>query len=161
MICHPYPQMIDIKQWADQGLYDAVDRNLDRLAPEEAAIMFRILDHIQSVDRIFQHHLMGLPHTFKAARSEVMPSFETLARNARELDDWYASYVRSLCESDFRQPLDFVFTSGRPARMRRGEIILHVCLHGAYHRGAAGAVLQLQGLTPSRDAITDYLEEAA
>ena len=45
--------------------------------------------------------------------------------------------------------------------MRRGEIILHVCLHGTYHRGNAGAVLQLKGLTPSRDAITDFLEEAA
>jgi uncharacterized damage-inducible protein DinB len=45
--------------------------------------------------------------------------------------------------------------------MRRGEIVLHVCLHGAYHRGNAGAVLQLKGITPSRDAITDFLEAAA
>ena len=57
--------------------------------------------------------------------------------------------------------IDFTFTSGKPARMRRGEIILHVCLHGTYHRGNAGAVLQLKGLTPSRDAITDFLEAAA
>jgi len=43
--------------------------------------------------------------------------------------------------------------------MRRSEIILHVCLHGTYHRGNAGAVLQIKGLIPSRDSITDYLEE--
>jgi len=53
-----------------------------------------------------------------------------------------------------------VFTSGKSARMQRGEMILHVCLHGSYHRGNAGALLQLRGLTPSRDAITDYLEYA-
>jgi hypothetical protein len=35
----------------------------------------------------------------------------------------------------------------------------HVCLHGTYHRGTAGAVLQLKGLTSGRDAITDFLEE--
>jgi uncharacterized damage-inducible protein DinB len=161
MICQPYAQLIAIKRWADRGLYEAVSRNLDQLAPEEVSIMFRILDHIQSVDRIFQHHLQGRPHSFKAARSQTMPAFETLARNAKELGDWYGAYVRDLSESEFRQAVDFAFTSGKPARMRRGEIILHVCLHGTYHRGNAGAVLQLKGLTPSRDAITDFLEEAA
>jgi uncharacterized damage-inducible protein DinB len=156
----PYSQLIDVKRWADRSLYEAVSRNLDRLSNEEASIMLRILDHIHSVDRIFQHHLQGLPHTFKAPRSETVPDLQTLADGAREVDDWYASYVGSLAEKDFEQPLDFVFTSGKPARMRRGEIILHVCMHGTYHRGNAGAVLQLKGLTPSRDAITDFLEDA-
>ena len=156
-----YSQLINIKCWADRGLYDAVRRNLDRLSQEDASLMLRILDHIHAVDRIFQHHLQGLPHTFKAARSQEVPPFEGLARCARKVDDWYASYVAGLSEDDFEQPLDFVFTSGKPARMRRGEIILHVCLHGTYHRGNAGALLQLRGLTPSRDAITDYLEDVA
>ena len=69
--------------------------------------------------------------------------------------------VRGLSADDFEQPIDFAFTSGKPARMRRSEILIHVCLHGSYHRGNAGALLQLQGLTPSRDAITDFLEDAA
>jgi len=156
-----YAQLIDIKRWADRGLYDAVGQNLDRLSKEEAFIMLRILDHIHVVDRIFQHHLLGLPHTFLAARSEEMPELGALTDSASDVDDWYASYVGGLSEADFEQPVDFVFTSGKPARMRRGEIILHVCLHGTYHRGNAGAVLQLKGLTPSRDAITDFLEDAA
>jgi uncharacterized damage-inducible protein DinB len=161
MTSQPYAQLIDIKRWADRGLYDVVSRNFDRLTAEEASIMLRIFDHIHVVDRIFQHHLQGLPHRFLAARSEQMPELQTLADSAREVDDWYASYVGSLAEDDFEQPVDFIFTSGKPARMRRGEIILHVCLHGTYHRGNAGAVLQLKGLTPSRDAITDFLEAAA
>jgi len=156
----PYAQMIDIKRWADRGLYDAVSRNFDRLRPEDVSIMLRVLDHIHVVDRIFQHHLQGLPHRFLAPRSEQMPELQTLADSAREVDDWYASYVGSLAEDDFEQPVDFIFTSGKPARMQRGEIILHVCLHGTYHRGNAGAVLQLKGLTPGRDAITDFLESA-
>ena len=161
MICQPYAQLIDVKRWADRGLYDVVSRNFDRLTAEEASIMMRIFDHIHVVDRIFQHHLQGLPHAFLAPRSEQMPELQALADSAKEVDDWYASYVGVLAEDDFEQPVDFIFTSGKPARMRRGEIILHVCLHGTYHRGNAGAVLQLKGLTPSRDAITDFLEAAA
>ena len=160
MTCQPYSQLIAIKRWADRGLYDVVSQNFERLTNEEASIMLRILDHIHVVDRIFQHHLQGLPHTFQAPRSEKMPQLPGLADSVRELDDWYASYVDSLAESDFEQAIDFVFTSGKPARMRRGEIILHVCLHGTYHRGNAGAVLQLKGITPSRDSITDLLEYA-
>jgi uncharacterized damage-inducible protein DinB len=157
----PYAQLIDVKRWADLGLCEAARSNFDRLGEQEASLMLRVLDHIHTVDRIFQHHLQGLPHSFHAPRSDVMPPFQTLADGIRDADDWYAAYVGGLAASDFEQPIDFTFTSGKPARMRRGEIILHVCLHGTYHRGNAGALLQLKGLTPSRDSITDYLEDAA
>jgi uncharacterized damage-inducible protein DinB len=157
----PYAQLIDIKRWADRGLYEAVGQNSDRLSKEDTFLMLRVLDHIHMVDRIFQHHLQRLPHNFTAPRSQTMPELQVLADGMREVDDWYAAYVRGLTEDDFDQVLDFVFTSGKPARMTRGEIILHVCLHGTYHRGNAGALLQLRGLTPSRDAITDFLEDAA
>ena len=160
MICQTYSQLIEIKRWADRGLYDVVSRNFDRLTNEDASIMLRIFDHMHAVDRIFQHHLQGLPHTFKAPRSEELPELQAIADSVREVDDWYASYVGSLAEKDFEQAVDFAFTSGKSARMRRGEIILHVCLHGTYHRGNAGAVLQLKGITPSRDSITDFLETA-
>jgi uncharacterized damage-inducible protein DinB len=158
MNCQPYSQLIAVKRWADRGLYEAVSENFDRLNPEEASIMLRILDHIHVVDSIFQQHLQGLPHTFQAPRSAEVPQLQTLADSTREVDDWYESYVNGLSAEDFEEPLEFLFTSGKRARMRRGEIILHVCMHGNYHRGNAGAVLQLKGLTPSRDAITDFLE---
>ncbi len=156
----PYSQLIEIKRWADRGLYDVVSQNFGRLTTEDSSIMLRILDHIHVVDRIFQHHLRGLPHPFRAPRSEKTPEFQVLANSAKEVDEWYVSYVESLAESDFEHPVDFVFTSGKAARMRRSEIILHVCLHGTYHRGNAGALLQLKGMTPSRDSITDFLEDA-
>lgn len=156
----PYSQLMAMKRWADRGLYDAVSRNFERLTRDESSIMLRILDHIHTVDRIFQHHLQGLPHDFRAPRSESLPELQALASSTREVDDWYASYVHRLAESDFEQPVDFVFTSGKAARMRRGEIILHVCMHGNYHRGNAGAVLQLKGIRPSRDSITDFLENS-
>ena len=160
MTGHPFSRLVDYKQWADRGLYDVVGRSLDRLDTQDRAIMLRILDHIHVVDKIFQHHLLGLPHAFKAPRSEAMPDLQVLARSMREIDDWYASYVRSLPANDFDQPVDFVFTNGTPARLRRGEIILHVCLHGTYHRGNAGIVLQKNGIAPNDDRMTDFIETA-
>ena len=109
---------------------------------------------------IFQHHLEGLPHTFKAARSKQISDFEVLASSVREVDDWYASYAARLPARDFDQSVDFVFTNGSAARMRRGEIILHVCLHGTYHRGNAGLVLYKNGIAPNDDRVTDFRERA-
>jgi hypothetical protein len=51
-----YSQLIEMKRWADRGLYAAVRQDFDRLSPEESAIMLCIFDHIHTVDRIFQHH---------------------------------------------------------------------------------------------------------
>ncbi|MGJ7604708.1 DinB family protein [Variovorax sp. LT1R20] len=155
---HPYAQLVAMKRWADHGLYEAADRNLGKLSPQDAFLMRRVLDHMHAVDRIFQHHLQGLPHTFRAARSEALPEIAALASGTREVNDWYVAYVDSLAATDADEPIDFIFTSGKPARMTRGEIILHVCLHGSYHRGNAGALLQLRDITPSRDGITDFFE---
>src|SRR5215510_11720763 len=161
MIANQYSQLVSYKRWADRGLYDVVGRKLEQLNPPEAAVLLRILDHIHVVDRIFQHHLQEVPHAFHAPRSEQIPAFQALADGVREIDNWYVSYVDSLAESDFEQPVDFLFTSGKAARMRRGEIILHICLHGTYHRGNAGILLQKNGISPNEDRLTDFLETAA
>lgn len=89
----PYSQLIAMKRWADRGLCEAVSRNIERLTREEASLLLRILDHIHALDRIFQHHLRGLPHGSRAPRSATRPDLQALASGTREVGDWYASYV--------------------------------------------------------------------
>jgi uncharacterized damage-inducible protein DinB len=161
MTANPYSMLIRCKQWADRGLHETIARNFERLDAQDAVIVPLILDHIHVVDRIFQHHLRGVPHQFHAPRSDVTPGIKELAEDAREVDAWYVSYVDRLSAADFDEPVDFVFTSGAPARMTRGEIILHVCLHGTYHRGNAGVLLQKSGSSPYKDGLTDFLEATA
>jgi len=156
-----YSQLVAYKRWADRGLYEVIGRSFERLDAQDAAILMRVLDHIHVVDRIFQHHLRGAPHAHQAPRSEQIPELEALAENVRKLDDWYVAYAADLTARDFEEPVDFVFTSGKPGRMRRGEIILHVCLHGAYHRGNVGVLLHKNGVAPNDDRLTDFLEVAA
>jgi uncharacterized damage-inducible protein DinB len=155
---YPYALLTRYKQWADCGLHEVVARNLDRLEAQDAMILVRILDHIHVVDRIFQHHLQGTPHAFSAPYSNDMPDFQRLADAVELVDDWYASYARALSADDLEQVVEFVFTSGAPARMTRGEMILHVCLHGSSHRGTASFLLQKNGITPHKDRMTDFVE---
>lgn len=159
MTSQAYSELIRYKQWADGGLLDVIAANLDTVDAPDAEILLRILDHIFVVDQIFQYHLRGLPHAFEAPRSRNLPAFHVLASGMKGMDDWYVSHVDGLADSDFDQSLDFVFTNGSPAHMRCGEILLHVCLHGTYHRGNAGVVLQKHGVAPNDDRMTDFLEQ--
>jgi uncharacterized damage-inducible protein DinB len=160
MTSHPYALLTRYKRWADRGLHEVVAANRDRLAAEDAMILVRILDHILVVDRIFQHHLEGVPHPFQAPYSKELPDLPTLTDEARHVDDWYASYAGHVSARDLDEPVEFVFTNGAQARMSRGEIILHVCLHGTSHRGNASFLLQKNGILPHKDRMTDFIETA-
>jgi hypothetical protein len=83
MTHQPYSLLARSKQWGARGLYEMVAQNIGQLDGDEAFLVMRILDHIHVVDRIFQHHLEGRPHGFKAARSAVMPELAHLAEDAR------------------------------------------------------------------------------
>src|SRR5699024_6477679 len=137
MMQTPYAQLLGMKRWADHDLYGVVSRNLDRLSDEDTDLMLRILDHMSVVDRIFQRHLQGQPHSFQTPRSETVPYLRELKGRIEEVDDWYLSYVTNLEGRDFEQEVRFAFTNGQRVTMCRGDILLHVCLHGAHHRGNA------------------------
>lgn len=154
-----YVQLMLHKRWADQELCSAIADGLGLLDQSTDTYLRMIMDHIHSVDVIFQHHLTGRPHGYRAPRSDTLPDWDALFPQIRRLDDWFCEYAWSLPSAAWHEPLDFTFTSGRPARMRRDEILLHVSVHGTYHRGNAGVLLQQKALAPGRNSITDYLED--
>ena len=149
--------LIGYKRWADGGLYRVVAGQLDRLPDFDRDVLLQVLDHMHAVDRIFQHHLLDQRHGYQRARSPEPMPFAVLAERARELDDWYVDYVGAVPADGMDDTVDFAFTNGAPARMRRGDMLLHVALHGTYHRGNAGILLQKNGVLPNDDRLTDFL----
>lgn len=153
-----YRTLMYYKRWATNGLNSVIADNLDRIPADEHALVLRLLDHIQAVDEIFSHNLEGLPHAYKAARSAELPSFDALARKARLSGDWYADYADGLAPKRVDEVLDFAFSNGEPASMTRGEILLHVAMHAAGHRGQVALLLQKNGIQPWPDRLTDFLK---
>src|SRR5262249_3660978 len=149
--------LIHYKKWADGGLYRVVAEHLDGLADFEKFVLLRALHPMHAVDRIFQPHLLGKRHGWeRPGPREPMP-LPVLAEQVRELDDWYVDYVAALPEDRIDETIDFAFPNGAPARMRRADMLLHVVLHGTYHRGNAGILLQKNGVAPNDDRLTDFL----
>ncbi|HEX6956599.1 MAG TPA: DinB family protein [Ferrovibrio sp.] len=159
----PYRLMIRQKRWATDGLNRVVTETLDRIPADDRVLILRLLDHVQAVDEIFCAHLQMRPHGYQAPRSPELPSLETLAARARAIADWYVGYAEALTSKQADERIAFTFANGEPARMSRGEILLHVATHAAGHRGQAALLLQKNGIQPFGDRITDFLqaEEAA
>lgn len=157
MFTLPYRTLIHQKRWATNGLNAVIAENFDRLAADERILILRLLDHIQVVDEIFRHNLEARPHGYGAPRSAALPALDTLAANARATADWYADYADALKPEEVDEALAFSFANGRPARMTRGEMLLHVALHAAGHRGQAALLLQKSGIEPWPDRITDFM----
>jgi uncharacterized damage-inducible protein DinB len=157
MFTLPYRTLMHYKRWATNGLNSVLAENLERIAADERTLVLRLLDHIQVVDEIFSHNLEGHPHGYRAPRSAELPSFDVLANKARATADWYAAYADSLLPGEVDEALAFSFANGEPARMTRGEILLHVAMHAAGHRGQVALLLQKNGIQPWPDRITDFL----
>jgi uncharacterized damage-inducible protein DinB len=157
MFTLPYRTLIHQKRWATNGLNAVIAENFERLAADEQVLIRRLLDHIQVVDEIFRHNLEARPHGYGAPRSSELPSLQALAASARATADWYADYADALKPEEVDEALAFSFANGKPARMTRGEMLLHVAMHAAGHRGQAALLLQKNGIQPWPDRITDFI----
>jgi uncharacterized damage-inducible protein DinB len=154
----PYRTLTQYNRWSTNKLYDVVAENLGRIVETDRVLILRLLDHIHTVDEIFSRNLEGRFHGHLAPKSVELPTFEGLERAARSIGAWYIDFVEKLAPEWVDEPINFVFSDGKPARMTRGEMLLHVAAHGTYHRGNVGLLLQKNGVAPNGDRITDFLE---
>jgi uncharacterized damage-inducible protein DinB len=161
MFTLPYRTLIHQKRWAINGLHAVIAENFDRVPADDQVLIRRLLDHVQVVDDIFRHNLEARPHGHVAPRSPELPSLEALAESARVTADWYVDYADALKPEEVDEPIAFCFASGKPARMTRGEILLHVAMHAAGHRGQAALLLQKNAIVPWPDRLTDFLGSGA
>jgi uncharacterized damage-inducible protein DinB len=144
------------KTFANAALLDTLE-GFVKTHPEENVMCRRTLNHALVVDRVFKGHLTGEPHGMTATNTPETPSLDELRAAVTAMDQWYQSYVAALAPEALAEPVAFVFTDGQHGRMTRDEILHHVALHGAYHRGNVGQVLRGLGIKPSPDTLTSFL----
>jgi len=147
------------KAWANAELFTA----LGQLAPAHAEPLhtcIRTLNHIYVVDRLFRARLAGEPAPFHATNTKETPTLAQLRADVEATDAWYVDYTARLTDATLAQVLDFTFADGDAGRMSVEEILLHVSLHGGYHRGNVGQVLKSIDVAPPRDLYTKFLHQS-
>jgi uncharacterized damage-inducible protein DinB/putative sterol carrier protein len=146
------------KAQANDEILAAMQLFDDASLAKEVAI--RVLSHVYVVDQIFAANLTGTEHGHTSANKGHAPTLEELSDAIKISDQWYVDYVSRLEDVQLAEWIDFTFTDGAPGRMSREEMLLHVTIHGGYHRGQVGWIMIENSITPPADGLTSYLHKA-
>ena len=148
------------KAWSNDQLFVELAKVDATTQPEARHNAIRLLNHIYVVDQIFAAHLSGAVQSFTATNTTDTPTLEGLRDGVAMLDAWYVDYSANLSPEQLAETVAFTFTDGDKGVMSREEILTHVSLHGAYHRGGAGRIMTQAGTPPPRDLYTRFLHQS-
>jgi uncharacterized damage-inducible protein DinB len=84
---------------------------------------------------------------------------EELSAAIKTSDQWYIDYVSGVDQPQLAERIDFTFTDGLRGRMSREEMLMHVTVHGEYHRGQISLIMMQNSITPPSDGFTSYLHK--
>ena len=131
--------------WADAEML----RALSASPPPEAAV--REYAHVLGASEVWLARLEG-----RAPRAPVWPtpSLREVDGLSRAVRDGYAALLATLAEADLGRGVTYVNSVGQTFTTAIGDILLHVALHGQYHRGKVNLLLRQAELPP---APVDYI----
>ena len=107
--------------------------------------------HILSAERLWLERLLGQPQTLP-----VWPDFtlDQCRLQVAELPGLWKDYLGSLTEDKLALDLTYKNTKGESWTNSRCDILTHVIMHSAYHRGQIAVDMRTAGFTP---AYTDFI----
>lgn len=107
--------------------------------------------HKLSAERLWLERLGLQKQTYP-----VWPDFslEQCKLEIEELPKLWQQYLASLKEDSLSRSLNYKNTKGESWTNQRQDILMHVILHSAYHRGQIAADMRAAGLRP---AYTDFI----
>lgn len=114
-------------------------------APERA---ISILAHVVGAEWLWLRRLSGDPQP-----SVVWPKW-SLDECAEQLEAVQREWEHVLPVADPGTSVDYVNTKGERWTNTAGDILMHVALHGSYHRGQIALIVRDGGNAP---AYTDYI----
>ena len=94
-------------------------------------------------------------HPLKAS-----PTLGSLETSMVHTDAWYVSHASQLDDSAFEERIVFTFMDGKRGCMTRSEILMHVALHSALHRGEVYRLLQGRNIDLPWDTFAVFLHQS-
>jgi uncharacterized damage-inducible protein DinB len=152
------------KAWADKVTFDGVAALPPGEAEKERKTLFKTiigtLNHTYVVDLIWQAHLEGREHGFKARNILQHSELPALWAAQRKMNDWIIDWAAAQSEASLDEAVPFTFVNGTQASMKRGEMFLHLVTHGAYHRGWVAEMFFEADARPPQPDLSVFLCEA-
>lgn len=136
-------------EWANRETLGSLRKGA---APPEQAL--RWLAHVLAAERLWLDRLKG-----SGAQVKVWPalSLEACEREVPELEKLWGDYLEDLDPAELDVEVAYVNSKGEPWSSTVGDVLNHVLLHSAYHRGQIAAAVRAAGGEP---VLTDFIHAA-
>src|SRR6201992_2596756 len=99
--------------WANSLLYLAMGELPEDELTKPRQIVFgnliRTLNHVYTIDLVFQAHLEGRSHGFTARTPDVTVSLAELSAAQSSLDNWYIRYAEEMSDRLGEEMVNFTF----------------------------------------------------
>ena len=123
-------------------------------AAQVPASALKRFSHVLSAEQLWLERLTGQPQT-----SPVWPDFSLpqVEARSRELSQLWRNYLSGLGEADLSRICHYINSKGEKWSSRTEDILVHLIMHSAYHRGQIAGDMRAAGFTP---AYTDFIHAA-
>jgi uncharacterized damage-inducible protein DinB len=139
-------QMFNYDQWANRESLTALHK---ANPPLEKAV--RLLAHTLSSQKVWLERLQRVPQSAAVWPSSTLQDCSALADEMRL--SWNR-YLTELTTDGLEQQVDYRNSKGESWSSRVEDILTHVLMHSAYHRGQIALEMRAAGQQP---AYTDFI----
>ena len=139
-------QLFSYDDWANREVLTSLQS--PPVAPPRSV---KLLAHILSAEKLWYQRLQLQTQTYP-----VWPDFslEHCKLEVEELPKLWKAYLQALKGDGLARQLSYKNTKGESFSSTKQDILMHVIMHAAYHRGQIAADMRAAGLTP---VYTDFI----
>jgi uncharacterized damage-inducible protein DinB len=139
-------RLVEHMAWADARALKALRKSegASELAHSELA-------HVLGAEHVWLARLEGRPATVAVWPELSVDECEALAR---ETQAGFRAFVERQDDTTLERTVHYRNSAGAEFDSKVSDILLHVALHGSYHRGKVAVALRASGAEP---AATDYI----
>jgi uncharacterized damage-inducible protein DinB len=135
--------------WANREVLTAIQTSGDYSARPLA-----LMAHIVSAENLWLERLKGEPQSLPIWPEFDFHQCEAPAENLARL---WAEYLKMIRSDRLEQNISYQNSSGEAWSNTVRDVLTHVVMHSAYHRGQIAVLMRADGKTP---AATDFIHAA-
>jgi uncharacterized damage-inducible protein DinB len=132
--------------WANRAVLETI-----RAAGGENARSVQLMSHILAAERVWLERLRQVPQSVPVWPEPDLASCE--GESAKLERQWH-EYLDLVTAGDLQQTISYRNTKGEPWTSAIVDVLTHVMMHSAYHRGQIASHMRSIGQTP---AYTDFI----
>jgi len=153
-------RLYDYTYWANAKLFPVIAQ----LSPEQFTqtvagsygSIRNTLVHILSAEWGWLDRCGGPPRG-ERLNSEDYPTFESVAKTWRLVEDNMRTFLANLTDDDLARPIEFALGSGARHTMSVEDLLHHGAVHAVHHRGQVALLLRMLGYTPGNFDLLMYV----